>query len=556
MIHPAWPDRPGYPRGGDAPLQNLETAIARVEGEFLLRESQLAVAQGPVSITQDLAPEAAVAAGPEPDTGPAGHPPVRTKTFLRNIGAGSTVSLVKIAIQLALLPVMAHLLGPREFGIYALAIPVVAFLAVIADGGVGLSLARDQTNSPVIWSTAFWVLMASGIGLSLTVAGSGYVLALISSEPQLKTIMLILAVSFPFLTLSVLPVARLIRSGNLVSCSIADLISVVTSALCAVGLGLLGFGAKSLAFQYMTGYVIRAIILNCYAFERPQAVFRPSAIRSHLTSGGILMGGRVADLGLRFGENLLFGNAFGPATLGAYNFANQVPRFLFEAFSNPSWSALYAQTLGEERERLLTLYYKVCRFMAFVTFPMAAVLAAASADVMAQVLDPKWLEAGVFLRLLAPGYAIAATASMGTALLLALNANKTFFATTIILGAGRVAAVASGHFLPAWQAVSLVTLSNVVFAASVFVFARRFAGARLRAVAQDLAGPFFASVFSGVVCWSILNFTGNSIPALSAAIATAAASYVVAMFAIDGRNLGSELAFLKGAMGDIVKKRG
>lgn len=479
-------------------------------------------------------------------------PHERTTLFLKNIGTGGLVSVVKILVQLALLPTMAHLLGPKEFGVYALAVPVVAFLTVIADGGVGLSLARDRTNAPDIWSTAFWILLASGIMLSVFVVACGHLMSLASSEPQLNTVMLILAMSFPFLTLTVLPVARLTRRGNLIVCAIADFVATMVGAICAVVLGVMGFGAKSLAFQFLAGYVVRAIIINLYAFERPSAVFRPSAMLGHMSSGGILMGGRIADLACRSVEGLLFGNIFGAATLGAYNFANQVPRFLFEAFSNPTWTALYAQSLSEHHERLLQIYYKVCRLMAFFTFPTAAVLTAASPEILAQILSPSWQQAGSFLRILAPGYALNLTASMGTALFLAFNANFVFFLTTAFLAISRVLAVAAGYYLPVLGSVWFVTISNVIYAFVVCGLVVRIADARLINIIKEIAGFLFAALVSGTVCWSILSLGSGTLGILCAAVSAAVVSYFFVVFAIEGNNLRSEFIFLKSA---VIKKR-
>jgi len=535
-------------------LEELERVLERVESDHLSRRSHIIPPHGPSPLVPELMMDGGFVPGPDLDIATESHPHERTTRMLKNLGAGGTVSVVKILIQLALLPLMAHLLGPKEFGVYALTVPVVAFLALIADGGVGLSLARDRTNRPEVWSTAFWVLMASGFVLSLAVVASGYLLSLASSEPRLNILMLILAAGFPFLSLAVLPVARLTRSGNLVACAIADLLATVAGAICAVGLGVMGFGAMALAFQSFTGCVVKAVIVNLYAFERPSAIFRPSAMLSHLSSGGILMGGRVADLAARSAETLLFGNAFGAASLGAYNFANQVPRFLFEAFSNPSWSALYAQSLSEEHERLIQIFYKVCRLMAFVTFPTAAVLAATGPEMLAQVLGPSWQQAGVFLRILAPGYALSITASMGTALLLALNANLIFFLTTVLLSIGRVAAVATGYYLQAWEAVWLVTLSNTIYALVVCTFVVRVADARFVSMIKEVSGSLIAAVLCGLVCWGVLYVAGGSIVALSGAILAAVVCYFGTMFAIEGKNLKNEFTFLRGAMAGMIKK--
>ena len=470
----------------------------------------------------------------------------RTMLFLRNVGAASIASIAKILIQFALLPIMALLLGPKEFGIYALAIPVVVFLTVIADGGIGLSLARDRTDAPEIWSTAFWLLIASGLAISAIVVACGLLLAKASSEPQLVTIMLILAASFPFLSLSVLPIARLNRQGNLVACALADLVATVVGAACAIGLGLLHFGAKSLAVQYLAGSIVRAIILSLHAFERPKAVFRPFAMLDHLSSGGILMGSRVADLACRSSESLLFGNAFGPTSLGAYNLATQIPRFLFEAFGNPCWAALFAHGLSEQRGRLLQIYYKVSRFIAFITFPTAAVLAAAGPELMAHSLGPTWRQAGTFVQILAPGYALGATASIGTALLLAFNANVVFFLITVLLAVGRVIAVGSGFYLNAWQSVMLVTVFHVIYSVVVWLSVKDIVGAELSELLRGMAVSFCASVLAGAACWGILLVGETSIGTLCGAIVVAAALFIAVMMLIDGNSIKNDLLFLKG----------
>lgn len=541
-------------------LAELEEVIAFVEIEQLTIRART----GALPLPSPLVPVANMDAGITPTPGGEvpnqrgieARPQKRTALFLRNVGAGSAASIAKILIQLVLLPIMAHLLGPKQFGVYALAVPMVVFLALIADGGIGLSLARDRTNAPEIWSTAFWILTGSGLAMSLIVAASGFVLAKISSEPQLVPIMLILATSFPFLSLSVLPVARLNRRGDLVACAAADFVSTVAGAVCAIALGLLNFGAKSLAFQYLAVYIVRAIILNVYAFERPKAIFRPSAMLAHLSSGGVLIGGRIADLACRSCESLLFGNAFGPATLGSYNFATQVPRFLFEAFGNPSWAALFAHSLSEQQEQLLQIYYKVCRFVAFVTFPIAAVLAAASPEVMLRILGPTWQPAGVFLQILAPGYAVGAVASMGTALLLAFNANVSFFLATFLLGFSRVIAAASGYYLPSWQSVLLVTVSHVVYAIIVWVSLRKILSVNSSELLREVGSSIFASILAGLACRTVVEFSGNSLLALIFAVIMAAGIYLAVILMIECKRFIRDLAFLTSNIRRMIKNVG
>src|SRR6202020_518419 len=89
------------------------------------------------------------------------------------VGALGMVSILKMGLQAVTLPIMARLLGPSEVGVYALAFPVVAFVTMLADGGLGISLTREPESSRV-WSTAFWVLLFTGITLALLLVGVGF----------------------------------------------------------------------------------------------------------------------------------------------------------------------------------------------------------------------------------------------------------------------------------------------------------------------------------------------------------------------------------------------
>lgn len=64
--------------------------------------------------------------------------------------ASGAVSFAKVALQLLLLPVMARLLGPNEFGLYALTLPTVSLVGLLADEGLGIPW-REKRN-PRCWS--------------------------------------------------------------------------------------------------------------------------------------------------------------------------------------------------------------------------------------------------------------------------------------------------------------------------------------------------------------------------------------------------------------------
>ncbi len=299
-----------------------------------------------------------------------------SRQFAINVLAGGGVNVVKIILQLFMLPLMAHLLGPAEFGVYALALPTVAFFMTLADGGLGASLAREPLESKDVWSTAFWLVLIVGISLSAVLSGWGIVLAQLSHEPRVASVMALLSISFLFVTSAVLPLARLTRERRLVVISGADLAGNLTGAAIAVTLAFSGAGAMSLAVQYVVTFFVRSIILNLVAFVPPSRIFRLSALTSHISTGSSLVCSRLADFSGRLAENLIFSRMFGRRP-SAPTLRQPSAAFHVRSGVGTGLGLLYAHALRETDAQIEQLHTKLVHLLALLLSPMAFLASAA-----------------------------------------------------------------------------------------------------------------------------------------------------------------------------------
>ncbi len=478
-----------------------------------------------------------------------GRMPDQRRSLAMNTIVGGVSSFGKIAIQLLLLPVMARLLGPSEFGLYALALPTIAFFTVLADGGLGVSLAREDESSSHVWATAFWVMLATGFVLSLVVSGWGLILADLTQAPRLPRLMYVLSASFVFIGLSVLPTARLTRRGELVLYAVFDFVAVLIGAVVAILMALDNAGAMSLAVQYLTTYLIRAVLLNAVAFRRPTGAFDLGSLRGHLLTGGFLLTGRLIEFSSRLLENLLVGRNFGTAALGTYTFANQVPRYVCEAASNPTWSALYAHALRALPQDLGPTYRNMCRFLAVLTFPAAALLSASAPQLLEIIVGPKWAAAAPLIQILVPSYAIGVVASQGTAIMLASGRNQVFLAVQTWLCAGRVLAVCSGPWLGLSGIAWGIVATNLVYALAVFVTAGRLTGSTTGDILRALRTPTLASVGAGFACLFALDVGPTGLVGLALGLAAGVVGFFLIMTAIGGPEMKADLMRLRRIIG-------
>ncbi|MGC5778809.1 oligosaccharide flippase family protein [Methylobacterium sp. NFXW15] len=466
-----------------------------------------------------------------------------------NVLAGGGVNLVKIALQLVMLPLMAHLLGPAEFGIYALALPTVAFFMTLADGGLGASLAREPLESRDVWSTAFWLVLILGVLLGVLIAGWGMVLASLSNEPRVANVMSLLAFSFILVTSAVLPYARLTRERRLVAISSADLAGNLTGAAVAVTLAVSGAGALSLAAQYVTLYLVRSIVLNAIAFVPPDFTFRLTVLKSHISTGSSLVCSRLADFAGRFAENLAFGRMFGPAALGTYTFANQVPRFVCESASNPLWGALYAHALREDDASIRQLHAKLVHILALVVAPVAFFASATVPGLIHMFLGPAWQDAATLLSVLIPFYALNVIASLCGSVLLARGHGWTIFWLTVLLVVARIASVALGYWFGPLGVVWGVSLAQVLFSCLAFLALKRIGILSLRSLMRGILAPVAVGMVAGFICHLVVRNAFADAIHIGLALLAGSAFYVIALFILIGNRLREDFAGIRQLIG-------
>jgi O-antigen/teichoic acid export membrane protein len=435
--------------------------------------------------------------------------------------AGGVVNIIKVALQLLLLPLMARQLGPDEFGLYALALPTVSLVALLADGGLGATLAQEDESLSLVWSSAFWVLLLTGLTLALGSTIFGMLLGYLANQPRLPMMIATLSLSLVFLTLSVVPYARLTRRKHLGIGAGAELASSITGAIVAVVMAFHNAGAWSLVAQYVVTYAVRAIIVNVAVFQSPEAKFSLRALRPHLVTGGILIASRICDYTGRAMENFLVDRIFGTVLLGSYNFANQVSRFATDSASNVVWAALYVQALTEGKDKIIVLHQQLCRLLGVMLFPATFLAAAAAPELINFMLGPKWPDLTFLLRIFLPLYALTSICAQTSPLLLAYGRFEIQFRCVVGLSVGRVLALCLGFWIGLHGAVYGVATVTILFCLAMIVIPAKVIGFRPHLVLLGLVRPavssavatvaflLFESILAPSVTWTLICLAGG-----------------------------------------------
>ncbi len=459
--------------------------------------------------------------------------------------------LLNLPLRLATLAILARLLTPTEFGVFAAAVTVIEFARPL--GSLSIDHALVQSKSLSDETIAFASLFAIGLSciVGLLIAINADAVRLLYDDPEVPGLLTALAVSIPLSAVSGLLLAVLRRKLAFRELSIAVLLSSAAAAVTSVAVAALGGGVWALVVGYYVDLVLRASF--ALRLVRPRLV-RPrlgAEARRLLRFGG----GTSLSLSLNFwalhGDYVVIGSVLGAKPLGFYSRAYQlistVPGMLghlhnmvlFPAFSRAQSDRTYLQNalrVGTEAT-------------AAVTLPLCAWGLVLGPEVIFVLLGPGWekaivpfqiLSLGVYFR---TGYRFAASIVWAKGRVFALSACQGVYGLLIVFGA---------LFGAQWgiAGVAVATLVALfVFYVLLYGLTAKTVGASLGSFLGVHVGPgaifLIVLVTASPVRWSLVELGW---PPLAVLVATVAASSVAL--------LGATWGLRQRLWGDLVYEQG
>lgn len=256
----------------------------------------------------------------------------RTRAGESSVSMGPAVlwsSLNSVVLRFGALVVgvvLARLLGPAQFGVYALALSVQMVLMTVADLGLSADLVRASDPERKAPTVATLGLVAGLLSAGVMIAVSGPTAAALGS-PQAGPVIAVLALSLVLAGAGVVPFARLqreLRQRTLFLIALADFAVSTTLTLWLVTLG---WGVMSLAVARVAAQSV-TLVLQCVAVGAvPRLGLDREQLRPVLAFGLPVAGANLLSWVVLSADNLVVAGLAGPAVLGAY----------FVAFNVANW---------------------------------------------------------------------------------------------------------------------------------------------------------------------------------------------------------------------------
>lgn len=311
--------------------------------------------------------------------------------------------------------VLARLLAPEDFGVYAIALTVQSVLVTLADLGMSIDLVRaedPERRAPTV--TTLSVL--SGIVLALLMVATAGPFAQVMGAPEAADVISVLAVTLIISSIGVVPYARLqreFRQKQLFATSGADL---VTSTAVTVGLILLGMGPMALALGRVAAQTVATSLQFVLARCRLRFGFDRRIARSALAFGLPLAAANLLSWALLNVDKVAIGRISGTAALGLYVLAFNISSWPMSAIGQAIRSVSLAGFSRANREGAGDGLPRAMSLSWGVALPVGVLLAALAHPLIVVMYGERWT----------PGAAALAALGMFGAMRVALDMVATY----------------------------------------------------------------------------------------------------------------------------------
>jgi O-antigen/teichoic acid export membrane protein len=326
-----------------------------------------------------------------------------SKLVRRGLGWSFASTMLSRLGQLVSGIILARLLVPADYGLFAVATVALVLLANINDLGIEQVLVRWPGELARVAPTATTLIFGFSIVLFAGFATAAPAFAAALGAPDAANIVRALALGVVINGAFAVPSATLTRSFRQDRRTYADLAGFIVTTGLTLTLALLGFGVWSLVWGRLIGNAVNSLLHLAFTPAR----FRPGfdlPIARELLAGGLpLAGATLLAVAMVNVDNVIVGRALGPAVLGLYVLAFNLSSWPVNLLSIPvaRVSVPAFARLQDEPLRLRRAFARSLGLLMAAAVPICVLLAVLALPAIRVVYGTKWSGAASALTFLA-----------------------------------------------------------------------------------------------------------------------------------------------------------
>jgi PST family polysaccharide transporter len=410
-------------------------------------------------------------------------------------------SIIHKFLGLATTVVLARILNPSTFGLYALAFVAIDALGLFKTLGFDAALIRTKKDIEKYANTAFLVIPFLGILIYFILAFSAPLVGKLLNNQEVIGVIKALGIIFVIGCFGRVPSALLEKNMQFKKVSIIEISSAIIYSLAAIILAFLKMGVWSLVIAYILKTLNSNILFWVFSKWHPYFEFDKKIAWEMFHFGKFLFLASIVGF-LRMNlDNLLVGKLLGVTALGLYAIAFNVANFGADYFgvrihrvTFPAYSKLQ-----NDLDDLKSAFLRVLKHVSLFALPLGTVFLLLSKEFLVLVYGEKWVDAASILKILAWAGIFNALASGFDGIFLACGKPKLSFWITSLQVALFFIFIAPMAKLFGMNGVGIVvSISSIIAFIITLIWIKNMLSLNLNQIYLSLKPSLISTLFMGL----------------------------------------------------------
>jgi PST family polysaccharide transporter len=440
--------------------------------------------------------------------------------------------LLRIA-NLLLTAVVARILSPHDFGVFAVALTAYVIVASISDVGVASCLMRADLDIDSLAPTVATVSIVSGTALSAAMAVFALPIATALGSSAAVGSIRVMSIAVLLVGVFSVPNAQMTRDFKQDKVFLANALSFVASTVLLLLLAKSGGGAIAFAWSRVAGQVVMGGVLVATVPRHYRPGLSRSALSVVLRFGLPLAGANFVNYILLNVDYAFVGHLLGAARLGVYMLAftlASAPYSLLGAVINNVSMPAFSR-VKHDADLLKNAMAAGLRTVTLIALPMCAMTMVLARPLVLTLYGAKWAASATPLSILSLYGAVFIVCLLFANMLTALGRTKFLLALQIIWIGTLVPAMALGVHKDGivGAAYAHVAVIAPIVLPSYLLALKRVTGVRILALAKAVLPALLASSAAALAAWAAAAQLGT--PLAQLIVGAAAGGLTYALFA-------------------------
>lgn len=311
------------------------------------------------------------------------------------------ISVLKVLQQIVSIAIIARLIAPGEYGIYAMALPGVMIAMALSNFGLPQAIVQHKTITHARVSALFWLNLAFALIITIALIVLAGPAAEYYGEPAVKPVFQIVSLSLLFSAMSSQYLAILRRTLQVRAAEVITLVCEIIGLVVAIAAAFAGLSYWALVLQQIVTPLLKTVVMAVRTGWRPSGPHKVPFLDAvdSVSFGGFVAGFSIMNRLTEYVGTVIAGAMFGTAATGLFyrarNLAGIPPKRVMIPLSGvfvPTMSRLQ-----DSPEELQAMFRRLVSRANLILLPVAVLIAAGSEPLVALMLGPDWSAAAPLL---------------------------------------------------------------------------------------------------------------------------------------------------------------